>query len=156
MADTCVPTSHCGTHSPGWLKGAHPVKEGEIVQRKVCFHFGSRCCKWNAKIKVKKCKGFFVYELQRTPGCNLRYCGNSGQGKQKLVIYLSIFQILHYVGGYQGAQLNVAMIAAATPKVIVQEFETSWSDNYYNSPTTTYDYYYYYYCSQSQKVIDRE
>lgn len=99
MADTCVPTSHCGTHSPGWLKGAHPVKEGEIVQRKVCFHFGSRCCKWTDKIKVKKCKGFFVYELQRTPGCNLRYCGNSGQGKQKLVIYLSIFQILHYVGG---------------------------------------------------------
>ena len=100
MADSCVPTSHCGTHAPGWLKGDHPVNEGEIVERKVCFHFGSRCCKWSAKIKVKKCKGFFVYELQRTPVCNLRYCGNSGQGKKKQVIYLVIFsQKLRWIEG---------------------------------------------------------
>lgn len=82
MADSCVPQLHCGTHAPGWMKGDHPVNEGEIVERQVCFHWGSRCCKWTTKIKVKKCKGFFVYELQRTPACHLRYCGNSGLGKQ--------------------------------------------------------------------------
>lgn len=92
MADSCVPKSHCGTHAPGWLNGNHPVNEGEIVERKACFHFGSRCCKWTKKIKVKKCKGFFVYELQRPPACNLRYCGNSGQGKQKLVIIFFFFE----------------------------------------------------------------
>ncbi|XP_078377492.1 uncharacterized protein LOC144660677 isoform X5 [Oculina patagonica] len=86
MADSCVPQLHCGTHAPGWMKGDHPVNEGEIVERQVCFHWGSRCCKWTAKIKVKKCKGFFVYELQRTPACHLRYCGNSGQAVNECVV----------------------------------------------------------------------
>lgn len=108
MADSCVPNSHCGTHAPGWLKGNHPVNEGEIVERKACFHFGSRCCKWTRKIKVKKCKGFFVYELQRPPACNLRYCGNSGQGKQKLVICVFFsFKILGCVKGTRKLSLGM-------------------------------------------------
>lgn len=78
MADSCVAELHCGTHAPGWLNGDHPVNEGEVVERQACFHWGSSCCKWSTKIKIKKCKGFFVYELQRTPACHLRYCGNSG------------------------------------------------------------------------------
>ena len=82
MADSCVKQQHCGTHAPGWLNGALPVKTGETVVRQVCFNWGSRCCKWSVKIKVKKCSGgFFVYELQRTPVCHLRYCGNAGLGK---------------------------------------------------------------------------
>lgn len=88
MADSCVPQLHCGTHAPGWLNGDHPVNEGEVVERQACFHWGSSCCKWSTKIKIKKCKGFFVYELQRTPACHLRYCGNSGLRKwQKLPIF---------------------------------------------------------------------
>lgn len=117
MADSCVPKSQCGTHAPGWLKGDHPVNEGEIVERTACFHFGSRCCKWTRKIKVKKCKGFFVYELQRPPACNLRYCGNSGQGKQKLVIYLFFFssKILGCVKVCWETYLRLAIIAATAP-----------------------------------------
>ena len=82
MADSCVKKAHCGTHAPGWLNGAHPVNVGETVERQVCFHWGSSCCKWSVKIKVKKCSSFFVYELQRTPTCHLRYCGNAGLGKR--------------------------------------------------------------------------
>lgn len=85
MADSVVPQGHCGTHAPGWLNGDHPVNTGEIVDRKVCFHWGSRDCKWEVNIKVKKCNGFFVYELKSTPTCHLRYCGNSGLGKQTII-----------------------------------------------------------------------
>ena len=82
MADSCVQQSHCGTHAPGWFNGSLPSNVGETVVGTVCFHWSSSCCKWSVKIKVKKCNGsYYVYELQRTPVCHLRYCGNSGLGK---------------------------------------------------------------------------
>lgn len=87
MADSCVRVRHCGTHAPGWLDGNHPINVGEVVERQVCFHWGSNCCKWSVKIKVKKCSGFFAYELQRTPTCHLRYCGNAGLGKKTSQTY---------------------------------------------------------------------
>ena len=106
MADACVPQKRCGTHAPGWLNGAHPVNVGNTVKRKVCFHWGSKCCTWSVEIRVKKCNGFFVYELQRTPTCYLRYCGNAGlrkQSKPKLKLgYVNIgnqngsFSLCHY------------------------------------------------------------
>ncbi|XP_022795937.1 neurogenic locus notch homolog protein 1-like isoform X3 [Stylophora pistillata] len=86
MADSCVPQLHCGTHAPGWLNGDHPINDGEVIERQVCFHWGSSCCKWSTKIKIKKCKGFFVYELQRTPACRLRYCGNSNLPVNECVV----------------------------------------------------------------------
>ena len=82
MADSCVQKSHCGTHAPGWFNGSLPSNVGETVVGTVCFHWSSSCCKWSVKIRVKKCNGsYYVYELQRTPVCHLRYCGNSGLGK---------------------------------------------------------------------------
>jgi len=81
MPTSCVPKQHCGTHAPGWLSSSHPTKVGETVNGKVCFHWGSKCCLWHANIQVKKCKGFYIYKLARTPLCSLRYCGNAGFGK---------------------------------------------------------------------------
>ena len=79
MLTTCVDKNRCATHSPGWLKGAHPtMKEGE-VDRQVCFDALSNpspnCCQDHENIKVKNCSSYYVYKLGPTPGCNKRYCG---------------------------------------------------------------------------------
>ena len=81
MPTSCVPKHYCGTHAPGWLSTAHPTRVGQIVNGKVCFHWGNKCCNWHANIQIKRCNGFYVYKLVRTPVCWLRYCGNAGFGE---------------------------------------------------------------------------
>ncbi|KAK3731079.1 hypothetical protein QZH41_007969 [Actinostola sp. cb2023] len=78
MPTKCVPGRHCGTHAPGWLSGSHPTQAEGMVTRKVCFTWGNNCCRWNNSIRVRNCGEFYVYELGKTPLCNLRYCGNGG------------------------------------------------------------------------------
>ena len=81
MLDKCVFWYRCGTEHPGWLKGTHPtVAEGEVT-RKVCYTYYIDCCWMSSIIKVKNCSSYYVYELQRTPDGNYRYCGNAGTGK---------------------------------------------------------------------------
>ncbi|XP_078369964.1 uncharacterized protein LOC144653747 isoform X2 [Oculina patagonica] len=84
MPDKCVAVRRCGTHAPGWLKGAHPTVDEGVVTRRVCYHWSGSCCRWSNNIKVKNCDGFFVYELQDTPTCSLRYCGNADPGATTL------------------------------------------------------------------------
>ena len=79
MPLSCVPKNRCGTRAPGWLHGTHPTVAHGIVSAKVCYHWGDNCCHWSNTIRVRNCDGFFVYELNKSPGCNLRYCGNSGK-----------------------------------------------------------------------------
>ena len=75
MPTTCPPVRRCGTHAPGWIKGQHPsVADGEVT-REVCYHWANNCCRWKNNIKIKNCGSFYVYELQKTPACSLRYCG---------------------------------------------------------------------------------
>ena len=83
MADKCVPERHCGTYAPGWLNGTHPTVAEGVVTRRVCYHnhqyhwyWRNHCCYWSSNIRVRNCGAFFVYELQKTPYCYLRYCGN--------------------------------------------------------------------------------
>lgn len=80
MPTSCVPKHYCGTHAPGWLSGSHPTSVGQVLNGKVCFHWGGSCCHWHASIQIKKCTNFFVYKLEGTPVCWLRYCGNAGFG----------------------------------------------------------------------------
>ncbi|XP_078354042.1 uncharacterized protein LOC144638689 isoform X1 [Oculina patagonica] len=80
MPDTCVPMRRCGTHAPGWIDGNHPTEAEGIVTRKVCYHWSDNCCNWHNDIRIKNCGAYFVYELQKTPVCSLRYCGNAGAG----------------------------------------------------------------------------
>ena len=85
MADKCVPIGHCGTRNPGWLNGTHPTVSDGAVNRRVCYsdswYLPSKCCLWSNNIRVRNCGDFFVYELQKPPGCYFRYCGNGSAGK---------------------------------------------------------------------------
>ena len=83
MPTSCVPIHYCGTHAPGWLSTPHPTSVGQIVNGTVCFNWGDNCCSWHANIQIKRCNGFYVYELVKTPVCWLRYCGNAGFGEWK-------------------------------------------------------------------------
>ena len=88
MPTKCVPKHQCGTHAPGWLTGGHPTAAQGIVSRKVCFHWSSGCCQWSQYIRVRNCGRFYVYELPPTRYCNLRYCGDRGQGIVSLSVSL--------------------------------------------------------------------
>ncbi|XP_068703626.1 uncharacterized protein [Montipora foliosa] len=75
MPTTCPPTNRCNSHAPGWLNGGHPSVADGRVRKTVCFHYSSRCCNWATTITVRNCGSFYVYYLNSTPGCSLRYCG---------------------------------------------------------------------------------
>ena len=77
MADSCVPYGHCGTNQTGWFNGRLPrVAEG-IKSGIVCFKDGNDCCKTSVSISVRRCNGFYVYNLPRsTNGCFKAYCGD--------------------------------------------------------------------------------
>ena len=89
MPDKCVLQYRCGTEHPGWLDGEHPTVAEGVVNRKVCYPGWdglwrpqiADCCYYSSLIKVKNCGSFYVYELQKTPHCNLRYCGNADDGR---------------------------------------------------------------------------
>ena len=76
MPEKCVPSGRCGTKGTGWLNGAHPRPQDGVVTREVCYHTEGNCCKLKNNIKVRNCGEFYVYELQKPPACDLRYCGN--------------------------------------------------------------------------------
>ncbi|XP_031553321.1 neurogenic locus notch homolog protein 1-like isoform X4 [Actinia tenebrosa] len=78
MASSCVSKNRCGTHASGWMEGSHPSQAEGIVSRRVCFSWSGKCCHWNTNIRVRNCGAFYVYELDKTPFCHLRYCGNGG------------------------------------------------------------------------------
>ncbi|XP_031561958.1 MAM and LDL-receptor class A domain-containing protein 2-like [Actinia tenebrosa] len=75
MPSSCVPENRCGTRASGWLNGGNPTVSEEMVSRTVCFSYFGDCCRWSTSIRVKNCSGFLVYELNKPPSCNLRYCG---------------------------------------------------------------------------------
>ncbi|XP_068706697.1 uromodulin-like [Montipora foliosa] len=77
MPTLCPPTHRCNTHAPGWLSGGHPSVADGQVNKTVCFHWTSDCCLWSTTIKVRNCGSFYVYYLNSTPTCQLRYCGTN-------------------------------------------------------------------------------
>ncbi|XP_001628545.3 uncharacterized protein LOC5507923 isoform X1 [Nematostella vectensis] len=77
MAETPVETFRCGAHSPGWLRGGHPNISQGIVNRTACFTwFFNDNCYGKRDVSVVNCSGFYVYNLQPTSLCDLRYCGD--------------------------------------------------------------------------------
>ena len=81
MPTYCPPTRRCGTDAPGWLSGSYPTMAEGVVNRKVCYHWSNRCCRWSNNIKIQNCGGYFVYQLAKPPFCHLRYCGNGHERK---------------------------------------------------------------------------
>ena len=85
MPDKCVLRYRCGTEHPGWLDGTHPTVAEGVVTRKACYYDRDNCCYRSNAIKVKNCSSYYVYELPKSPTCNLRYCGNAGDGKLRSI-----------------------------------------------------------------------
>ncbi|CAH3186610.1 unnamed protein product, partial [Porites evermanni] len=77
MPTSCPPTYRCGTDATGWLNGGHPTVADGQVSRQVCFHWSGSCCLWSTNIKVRNCGSYYVYYLNGTPTCDLRYCGTN-------------------------------------------------------------------------------
>ncbi|XP_036420884.1 uncharacterized protein LOC118804505 [Colossoma macropomum] len=79
MAESCIPTSRCGTDYTLWLNGPHPQIEDGVVTRQACGNGGSDCCYYKAAlIHVKACPGnYYVYELFKPSACNMTYCADA-------------------------------------------------------------------------------
>ena len=75
----------CGTWFPGWLKGGHPTKAGQVVSRTVCFSARGQECYTpsilSKSVKVTHCGSYFVYQLPRTSNrynwSTMRYCATN-------------------------------------------------------------------------------
>ena len=79
-AGTRIPTTRpnyydCGTDAPGWINGSNPAVGDGVVTRQVCYYWSGNSCRWSNNIRMANCGGFYLYELQDTPVCALRYCG---------------------------------------------------------------------------------
>ncbi|XP_058537070.1 pancreatic secretory granule membrane major glycoprotein GP2-like [Ochotona princeps] len=84
LLEECIPMFKCHTDAPLWLNGAHPKLGEGIVSRTVCAHWVENCCFWEYEAEVKACLDysrypddpdlFYVYQLEPTTNCNLRYC----------------------------------------------------------------------------------
>ena len=67
---------HCGTRATGYLNTTTlPSTPGLEVDAIVCFHGSRSKCDEKAKIKIKKCRDFFIYYLPNTGICHYGYCG---------------------------------------------------------------------------------
>ena len=74
LPEEIVEMYHCGTSATGWLNGTHRIVFNEIVDRQVCFSIHEEPCRYQSAIQVLNCGDFFLYNLESTPTCILRYC----------------------------------------------------------------------------------
>ena len=75
IASQVVPYAHCNTYASGYLASHHPEEEGKTIPAKICFNNGgSNACWEEIQIQIKKCKGFYIYDLQEAPDCTMRFC----------------------------------------------------------------------------------
>ena len=66
---------HCGTNSPGWIRGAHPAVTEGVVKRQLCYrHNDDECHFGSYKISIRNCGSFFVYKPPDLTQCYLRLC----------------------------------------------------------------------------------
>lgn len=57
------------------------MQVGDVSTGRICFNFMGSCCEWYTPTKVKKCSGFYVYQLPPTSYCDLQYCGDGATGR---------------------------------------------------------------------------
>ena len=66
---------HCGTNSPGWIRGAHPAVAEGVVKRQLCYRYNDSECHFDSyKISIRNCGSFFVYKPPDLTKCSLRLC----------------------------------------------------------------------------------
>ncbi|XP_060678497.1 uncharacterized protein LOC132809107 isoform X2 [Hemiscyllium ocellatum] len=66
MPETAVPSHHCSTEAPGWLKGTHPTESQGKTDGTVCFNWKGNICRWTEQITIQNCSNYFVYYLKKT------------------------------------------------------------------------------------------
>ena len=76
MASSYVPPRKCATELSGWLASEQPNMTDGIVNGKVCFSSELQECAVSQTIQVRNCGRFYVYKLQPTMYCPLRFCGH--------------------------------------------------------------------------------
>uniref|UniRef100_A0A3B3BDN3 UMOD/GP2/OIT3-like D8C domain-containing protein n=1 Tax=Oryzias melastigma TaxID=30732 RepID=A0A3B3BDN3_ORYME len=76
IPETCVQDSRCGSYDHLKMTQPHPTQYNQTVTRYLCYTYGSNCyCYSSQSVTVKLCLGdFYVYKLQRLPGCYTAYC----------------------------------------------------------------------------------
>lgn len=79
MASHCIPKRSCNTEKAAWIKGGHPTNLYKLVTRDACFHWESDCCFSIIEVKIRKCSGFYVYQLKPPTTCSDRYCTVNGK-----------------------------------------------------------------------------
>ncbi|XP_052364075.1 uncharacterized protein LOC127923901 [Oncorhynchus keta] len=69
---------HVWNRCPMWLTEPHPQLLDGVVQRGVCGHWFSECCRFRENpIHVKACYGnYYVYKFVPPTQCNLAYCAD--------------------------------------------------------------------------------
>lgn len=95
IATSCVPSRHCGTLRPGWMRGQHPNAEQGVVGRFLCLTNRQLCCSMSVRLLVRNCSGFYVYKLNKVPRSlsrNVRVCGNGLEGKLILTQLFTLFE----------------------------------------------------------------
>uniref|UniRef100_A0A3P9L4C6 UMOD/GP2/OIT3-like D8C domain-containing protein n=1 Tax=Oryzias latipes TaxID=8090 RepID=A0A3P9L4C6_ORYLA len=78
IPETCVQDSRC-SYGRLQMTQPHPTQYNQTVTRSLCYSYGSSCCYYTSDtIKIKLCYGdYYVYKLQRLPGCNTAYCAGN-------------------------------------------------------------------------------
>ena len=65
------------------------MNDNEVVTHQACMNiFGVMSCIGAGTITVKKCNGYYVYELAPTVGCSMAYCAGILCGSLALLILL--------------------------------------------------------------------
>ena len=104
------------------MKDAHPKKEDGVVKRKICFHWSGNCCRWSVDIDVRNCGSHYVYKLVKPPACYLRFCGDKGHSKYKMIAHLRNLVGLIFFKEKQNAQQqhskNLLKLFLCSPNIL--------------------------------------
>jgi len=80
----CFASIFLGTVNPIWLEGDHPTDVDQMKTLKACVRIAAdSCCANSWSVDVKKCaadergKEYFVYKLEKVPGCPMSYCAGN-------------------------------------------------------------------------------
>ena len=78
-AGECLRSPSCGAKYPGILDTSHPkdLETGKEVKGTICFAKSDKCCYKKKTITIRRCRGFWIYELPRASPKGARYCGNN-------------------------------------------------------------------------------
>ncbi|XP_015770630.1 PREDICTED: uncharacterized protein LOC107349049 [Acropora digitifera] len=141
----------CGAKFPGYLMKKHPenLQPGTNFEATVCFSKGKTCCAKTQRIKIMKCKDFFIYKLPRSCLKRGRYCGTGIEkkpdcDKKKLLFGLSktyaakSCKEIKQLSG-KDAESGVYWINKTNPIQVSLTPRPNWpvSDQYANIPIST-------------------